>query len=180
MMPLRGRSVHSPGIALHDYPVLAIWQTYRDERGELTVNSPDEAVELVLRLDADPSVGRVLVEFVSAEGASLTVAVGAEFSVLCFQTNIDPPYFWTVSDTDGLPELLDFSYGGSMSEYEGRQLVTKAAARADDAATRQIRSFLALLGQWVSTSGAGGLALDARSSRYWCRATKPGEGQRQG
>lgn len=108
--------------------MIAIWQTYADERGEIEIELPDEAVALVRRLDADASVGRVLVEFVSDEGASLTVGLGSELSVLCFQTSIDPPYFWTIGDIDDAPELLDYSYGGSMSEYEGRQLVTKSAA----------------------------------------------------
>lgn len=63
-------------------------------------------------------------------GDSLTIGLGAEFSVLNFvRGNKNPPYF-SSSGGNGADETISFLFGGQWSEYPLRNAVPLPVARA--------------------------------------------------
>ena len=111
------------------------WWTYGDGHHKTTVATADDADELFVSVDDDPSAGAVLIEFYEDGGRSMTVGAGRTRPVLNYQEPLDPPYFASLGD-DESGEDTDFSYGGHFSEFRSINLVDKAAAR------RALREFV--------------------------------------
>jgi hypothetical protein len=103
------------------------WCDRNGRRSRSVAEDADAALQALRRVDVlgEP----VLVDFIQPGGRSLTVGVGRDLSVLCFQSSPDGPNFSSVGTDDGAA-LTYFWYGGEQSEFGGRQLVSKEAAES--------------------------------------------------
>jgi Immunity protein Imm1 len=89
-----------------------------------TANDADAAVATLRRVD---SMGYpVLVDFVRDAGQSLTIGVGSDEAVVCFQSSHNGPNFWSVGEAAAGTAV--FAYGGEESEFLRRQLVPRTVA----------------------------------------------------
>ena len=94
----------------------------RNER--LTANDADAAVATLRSVD---SMGYpVLVDFIRGAGRSLTIGVGSDEAVMCFQSSYDGPNSWSVGEAAA--GTTRFSYGGEESEFPRRQLIPREVA----------------------------------------------------
>jgi hypothetical protein len=104
--------------------VVVEWEDYAENHERHEVDSVEQAIELVTRVERAGTA--VLVDLYVIDGPSLTIGVGRSETVMCFQASQDPPYLATVGDL-ARNDLTDFSYGGQETEFQGRQLVSKQA-----------------------------------------------------
>jgi hypothetical protein len=108
-------------------PVEVEWCDREGRRSRAIAADADDAVDVLHRVAS--SGQPILVDFIQAGGRSLTVGVGRDRSVLCFQSAWDGPNFWSIGSDDG-PDTTYFWYGGTQSEFADRQLVSKAVAES--------------------------------------------------
>ena len=63
----------------------------------------------------------------AADGATLSIGLGADRTVLNYVgSTLEPPYFTSAGGTSNQP--IAFVFGGTLSEYPGRNAISKALA----------------------------------------------------
>jgi hypothetical protein len=110
-------------------PWLVEWQGFTGPHSRRAVATPQEAVELFLRVDRSAE-GPVLMDFYreSSQGGSLTVGAGRPSAVLSYQDSLDPPYFVSMGTEQPGQGTETWAYGGHESEFLERNLISKASA----------------------------------------------------
>jgi hypothetical protein len=107
--------------------LIAEWEC-RGACRSVSISTAGEAIDLFLGIIKERLMPPAILEvYDPASGLSLGVGVDQLKSIVTFQEGVDPPYYIGLGSGDSR-ETIEFAYGGELSEYLGRNVVSSDVA----------------------------------------------------